>query len=264
MRETVQELRLSLPKGTPLGFKAALCAGTFDCPSDGRPARGEAAEAALELVERAVPNAVLLDTFAAEACGPRIDRRPSPDRRSFEVMGARPPPIAPLSRPVGRDSELREIEAALAGLSSGGVQAPLFILGAAGCGKSSLASELFNRAPDALLRAFIAYPGGTTTAEALWMGVPVLTLAGERFLSRQGVGLLMNAGLPEWVANNPEDYLARAIDHASDLPRLAALRERLRAQVLASPVFDADRFAGHFEDALRSMWTTWCAQQRRQ
>ncbi len=146
MRETVQELRLSLPKGTPLGFKAALCAGTFDCPSDGRPARGEAAEAALELVERAVPNAVLLDTFAAEACGPRIDRRPSPDRRSFEVMGARPPPIAPLSRPVGRDAELREIEAALAGLSSGGVQAPLFILGAAGCGKSSLASELFNRA----------------------------------------------------------------------------------------------------------------------
>jgi len=104
------------------------------------------------------------------------------------------------------------------------------------------------------------FPGGTTTAEALWMGVPVLTLAGERFLSRQGVGLLMNAGLPEWVAKDPDDYVARAVAHAADLPALARLRAGLRQQVLASPIFDAPRFAVHFEAALREMWQLWCEQ----
>jgi len=104
------------------------------------------------------------------------------------------------------------------------------------------------------------YPGGTTTTEALWMGIPVLTLAGERFLSRQGVGLLMNAGLADWVAADPADYLARAAAHAADLQKLASLRAGLRSQVLASPIFDASRFALHFETALRGMWQTWCAQ----
>jgi predicted O-linked N-acetylglucosamine transferase (SPINDLY family) len=103
------------------------------------------------------------------------------------------------------------------------------------------------------------FPGGTTTVEALWMGIPVLTLSGERFLARQGVGLLMNAGLPEWIASDHDDYVARAVAHASDLQGLAALRARLRQQVLASPIFDAPRFAKHFEAALREMWLTWCA-----
>jgi predicted O-linked N-acetylglucosamine transferase (SPINDLY family) len=102
------------------------------------------------------------------------------------------------------------------------------------------------------------YTGGATSAEALWMGVPVLTLAGERFLSRQGIGLLMNAGLPEWIAADADDYVARAVSHASDLQRLAALRGGLRQQVLASPIFDATRFAHHFEAAMRGMWREWC------
>lgn len=98
------------------------------------------------------------------------------------------------------------------------------------------------------------YPGGTTTAESLWMGVPVLTLAGERFLSRQGVGILISAGLQDWVAADADDYVARAARHAGDLPRLAALREGLRAQALASPLFDAPLFARQLEDALHGMW----------
>ena len=98
------------------------------------------------------------------------------------------------------------------------------------------------------------YTGGTTTCEALWMGVPILTLAGERFLSRQGVGLLMNVGLPEWIASNTDEYLARAGSHASNLESLAFLRAGLRQQVLASPLCDAPRFARHFELALRNMW----------
>ena len=105
------------------------------------------------------------------------------------------------------------------------------------------------------------YTGGTTTVEALWMGVPALTLAGRQFLARQGVGLLMNAGLPEWVATDQDDYLSRAVAHASDVQRLASLRAGLRQQVLASPIFDASRFAQYFEIALRGMWEKWCHDQ---
>lgn len=94
------------------------------------------------------------------------------------------------------------------------------------------------------------YTGGTTSAESLWMGVPVLTLTGGSFLSRQGVGLLMNAGLPEWIAADVDDYVAKALSHASDVARLALLRKGLRQQVLRSPLFDAKHFARHFEVAL--------------
>ncbi len=105
------------------------------------------------------------------------------------------------------------------------------------------------------------YPGITTSVENLWMGVPVLTLAGKSFLSRQGVGLLKNAGLSEWIAEDADDYVARAVLHASDLQKLSLLRNNLRQQVLASPIFDAPRFAKYFEAALRGMWQNWCQQQ---
>ncbi len=102
------------------------------------------------------------------------------------------------------------------------------------------------------------YPGITTSVESLWMGVPVLTLTGESFMSRQGIGLLMNAGLSEWIAIDADDYVAKAIAHAGDLQRLAALHNGLRQQVVASPIFDALRFAKNFEAALRGMWQKWC------
>jgi protein O-GlcNAc transferase len=102
------------------------------------------------------------------------------------------------------------------------------------------------------------FPGGTVTAEGLWMGVPVLTLAGGRFLSRQGVGLLMNAGLPQWVVADADAYVGSAASHAGDPQRLAMLRNGLRQQVLESPLFDSPRFARHFEGALRGMWQKWC------
>ena len=106
------------------------------------------------------------------------------------------------------------------------------------------------------------YPGGTTSVESLWMGVPALTLAGERFLSHIGESILQNVGLPEWIASGADDYVARAASHASDLQRLTVLRSELRQQVLSSPLFDAPRFARHFEVALRGMWAQWCAKQR--
>jgi len=104
------------------------------------------------------------------------------------------------------------------------------------------------------------YTGCTTTAEALWMGVPVLSLMGERFLARQSASLLHNAGLADWIATDADDYRARALSHTADLPALAALRSALRQATLASPIFDARRFAGHFEQALRGMWTRWLSE----
>ena len=98
------------------------------------------------------------------------------------------------------------------------------------------------------------YPGGTTSFEVLWMGVPLLTKRGDRFLSHVGETIAANAGLPEWVAEDNDDYVARAARLAADLPALAALRARLRDQVLASPLFDAARFAQHFADAMWGMW----------
>lgn len=98
------------------------------------------------------------------------------------------------------------------------------------------------------------FPGGTTTAEALWMGVPVLTLQGKRFLERQGAGLLHNAGLVDWVATNIDDYHARAVSVANDISTLAHLRLELRERVLASPVFNAVKFAENLTTALWGMW----------
>ncbi len=104
------------------------------------------------------------------------------------------------------------------------------------------------------------YPGGTTSVEALWMGVPVLSFqAGGSALARQGESILQNCGLADWLARDEQDYLRLALSHAADLPALAALRQRLRQQLLDSPLCDAPRFARHLEAALREAWVAWCA-----
>ena len=100
------------------------------------------------------------------------------------------------------------------------------------------------------------YPGGTTSVEGLCMGVPVLTRAGDRFLSHLGELVLKTVGLHEWIAADTEDYIARAIAAASDLPALAALRLSLRQRVERSPLADAPRFAGHWMTAIEQMWQT--------
>lgn len=106
---------------------------------------------------------------------------------------------------------------------------------------------------DMILDTF-PYPGGTTTCEALWMGVPTLTLAGDTLLARQGASLLSNAGLCDWVVNTTEDYIARAVELASQLGNLATLRSTLREQVNDTPLFDAATFAKNLELALHDMW----------
>lgn len=103
------------------------------------------------------------------------------------------------------------------------------------------------------------YPGVTTSVEALWMGVPVLTLAGESFISRQGAGLLKQAGLPEWAASSRQEYVAKAVQFAADVERLALIRSGLRENLLSSPLLDSRRFAVQFEDLVRGAWRDWCA-----
>ena len=98
------------------------------------------------------------------------------------------------------------------------------------------------------------FPGGTTTVETLWMGVPVLSRRGDRFLSHAGESLLQTAGLADWVAADNADYVAKAQAFAADPQQLAALRARLRDQLLASPLCDAPRFAANLAEAFVGMW----------
>jgi len=97
------------------------------------------------------------------------------------------------------------------------------------------------------------FNGSTTSFEALWMGVPVVTLAGERFVGRVGASVLTALGLDELVATDEESYVAKAVTLAEDRARLAGLRRSLRARLQASPLCDAPGYTRGFETALRGM-----------
>jgi protein O-GlcNAc transferase len=100
------------------------------------------------------------------------------------------------------------------------------------------------------------FAGGATTAQALWMGVPVVSLIGDTWPGRQGASLLSAAGFADWAVADPDAYVALAQRLATDRPGLIALRRDLRAAVAASPLCRADRFAGHLEAAYRDIWRT--------
>jgi len=102
------------------------------------------------------------------------------------------------------------------------------------------------------------YVGGTTTCDALWMGVPVVTLRGQTAISRGGASILTNIGIPELIAESPEQYVQIATNLAADLPRLTHLRGNLRGKMRTSPLMDAPRFARDMEAAYRKMWQGWC------
>ncbi len=105
------------------------------------------------------------------------------------------------------------------------------------------------------------YPcnGGTTSMDTLWMGVPFVTLEGKHFVSRMGVTILTNAGLPELIAKNEDEYIKIAIDLANDRERLKKMRNGLRERVKASPVMDQQTFVRNMEDAYRGMWQKYCS-----
>jgi predicted O-linked N-acetylglucosamine transferase (SPINDLY family) len=105
------------------------------------------------------------------------------------------------------------------------------------------------------------YTGGVTTCESLWMGVPVLTLLGQRPAGRNAAALLARVGLPEWVAQSPEQFVATAVGVAKDIDGLVQLRLGLRDRVRAT-LCDAERFTRTLEDAFRSIWHRWCADAK--
>ncbi|MDO9366608.1 MAG: tetratricopeptide repeat protein [Methylotenera sp.] len=107
---------------------------------------------------------------------------------------------------------------------------------------------------DVILDTF-PFNGGTTTCEALWMGVPTLTLAGNSLIARQGASLLTAVGLADWVAESKLEFLSKAKSFCSDFGQLAMLRTKLRTQAMASPLFDGQRFAKKMEQVLWDMWS---------
>ena len=116
--------------------------------------------------------------------------------------------------------------------------------------------ELFNRV-DIALDPF-PYAGTTTTCEVLWMGIPVVTLAGTTTASRSGASLLRAVGLEALVAESADRYLDIAAVLACDLEHLAQLRGTLRARMRSSPLMDRRMFTRHLENAFREMWRDWC------
>lgn len=106
---------------------------------------------------------------------------------------------------------------------------------------------------DIILDTF-PFTGGTTTAQALWMGVPTVTLTGQTMLSLQGASMLTCVGLTDWIAPNEDDYIRIACRFANDPQHLAQLRSELRDRALQSPLFDVKRFAQDFTDGLWDMY----------
>jgi protein O-GlcNAc transferase len=104
------------------------------------------------------------------------------------------------------------------------------------------------------------YNGTTTTCEAMWMGVPVLTLTGARHAARVGTSLLAQVDLPGFIAPTADEYVARAVGHATNPGPLAQVRAGLRARMAASPLCDGRAFAREVENAYRATWRGWCAR----
>ncbi len=102
------------------------------------------------------------------------------------------------------------------------------------------------------------YNGTTTNCDSLWMGVPVVTLAGRSHVSRVGMSQRSNLELTELIARTPEEYVAIAVELARDTEQLRTLRTGLRARMAASPLTDSARFTRHLETAYRYMWQCWC------
>jgi protein O-GlcNAc transferase len=175
-------------------------------------------------------------------------------KRWAEIL-ARVPDARLLLEIVGIDSPdfRRETEARLAGL---GLPLDRMVLEPR---RRSNQYVLYDRI-DIALDPF-PFNGGTTTLDALWMGVPVVTLAGEYFTARMGVTILNNAGLPELIAESETAYVDLATGLATDLSKLRAIRRNLRQKMAGSRMMDFPAFTRDIEAAYRGMWQAWCANQ---
>jgi protein O-GlcNAc transferase len=102
------------------------------------------------------------------------------------------------------------------------------------------------------------FNGAATTCEALWMGVPVITIAGTAYHSSVGISLLSNVGLKDLIAKTYDEYIRLAVNLSNDIERLKILRSGLRDKMAHSPLTDAERFTINLENSYREIWKTWC------
>jgi len=103
------------------------------------------------------------------------------------------------------------------------------------------------------------YNGTTTTCEAMWMGVPTISLVGKAHASRVGLSILSRVGLGDFAASTPAEYVGKAIAFSGELENLAKIRTSLQAMMFNSPLCDRKGFTRSLEDAYRKMWHKWCA-----
>jgi predicted O-linked N-acetylglucosamine transferase (SPINDLY family) len=106
------------------------------------------------------------------------------------------------------------------------------------------------------------FSGSTTTFEALWMGIPVVTLLGANMAGRWSASMLTSLNLPELIAKTPADYIRICEKLCSEPERLADLRQRLRSLVASSPLCNGRHQARHLERVYRSLWRKWCRERR--
>jgi len=106
----------------------------------------------------------------------------------------------------------------------------------------------------------LPYNGHTTSLDACWMGVPVVSLVGSTVVGRAGLSQSMNLGLPDLVASTAGEFVRIAAGLARDFDRLATLRSTLRSRMQNSPLMDGQRFAENVEAAYREMWRRWCSR----
>ena len=166
-----------------------------------------------------------------------------------QVLGAVPGSRLLVKCPAGRDPEW--VERFLAKMGHWGIEA----------GRIEGDEELAVDAVDIGLDTY-PYGGCLTTLEGLCMGVPTVSLAGDRYTSRAGLTLLSRVGLAGLVASDPDGFILRAVSLARDPNTLARIRGALRRRLLASGLCEAGRYACELEAAYRQMWRAWCVQRR--
>lgn len=228
--------------------------------------------------ERAWPIPDCWTCYEPPADFPEVGPLPCADGRPFtfvslnnsckihdDVLGAwarilRAMPSARLLLLAKQGSHRRRITEVLArqGVAPDRLRFADYVPAAPGLGQGALLARYHEA--DLALDTF-PYGGMTTTLDALWMGVPVVSLVGRRNLGRAGLSLLSNVGLAEFAVADVDAYVETALRLAADRSRLAELRAGLRDRMRASPLLDAAGFTRKIETAFRGMWLEWCGRQ---
>ncbi|HEY8065119.1 MAG TPA: tetratricopeptide repeat protein [Methylosinus sp.] len=207
---------------------------------------------------REAPEVGLLPYFSYESFTFGCFNRPAKLNAQLGEVWARILESVPNSRILlvyGGLGEAATAEAVYTMLERGGVQRDRLQL--LGDHEQSALLRAYSEEVDLALDPF-PYSGGVTTLEAMWMGVPTVTLVGDTFAGRHSATHLTAAGLRAFCAHSLEEYIELAVSWARRPEELAALRAGLRERVAASPLNDAERFGRNLDEAVRRLWRDWC------